>query len=248
MSRRRPNRMRRCRSATSGWSPCHFRRLLTTSCALLGASCAIPGAASPIDARLASAVETGNIPGVVAVAATSDGITYEGAAGARDIETSTSMTVDTITRIASLTKAVTSAAVMQLVEQGRVSLDAPLAAYMPNFADTMVLDGFLADGTPILRKPESAVTIRQLLTHTSGYVYEIWNNVATRYAASGFVASIYDGGDGFLGAPLLSDPGTKWEYGISTDILGALVEVVSGQSLDGYLRENIFAPLNMPDT
>ena len=217
-------------------------------CAAAGVACTAPEATSPIDAVLASAVEEGNIPGVVAIAATSDGLIYQGAAGARDIETSVGMTVDTIARIASMTKAVTSVAVMQLVEQGKVELDQPVATYMPKFADTKVLSGFGADGTPILRAPESPVTIRQLLTHTSGYGYEIWNEDAKRYAASGYVSSIHDGGDGFLDAPLLSDPGTKWEYGISTDILGVLVEVVSGQPLDDYFHEHIFAPLDMPDT
>ena len=201
--------------------------------------------ASPIDAVLASGVENGRIPGVIAIAATSDGITYEGTAGVRDISSNTKMTVDTIVRIASLTKAITSVAVMQLVEQGEIELDQPVSDYLPRLKEVEVLEGFDADNKPILRPAKTAVTVRQLLTHTSGYVYEIWNEDAARYASLGHGAS---DGDDFLDVPLSFDPGTKWEYGISTDILGVLVEVISGESLDDYFREHVFTPLDMPDT
>ena len=199
--------------------------------------------ASPIDALLESHVEAGRIPGVIAIAATADEIIYEGAAGFRDVESNAEMTVDTITQIASMTKAITSVAVMQLVEQGKIALDNPVGAYLPRFRDVEVLDGFDADNNPILRSAKSAVTVHQLLTHTSGFVYEIWNESAARYASSGHSKE----GD-FFGGPLAFDPGTKWEYGISTDILGVLVEAISGQSLADYFREHIFIPLGMSDT
>lgn len=219
------------------------RILVATICTLAWVSCRSTEVAHPIDALLASSVETGRIPGVIAIAATSNGIIYEGAAGFRDISSNTEMTVDTITRIASMTKAITSVAVMQLVEQGEIELDRPVGEYLPQFQGVEVLERFDADNKPILRPAKAAVTVRQLLTHTSGYVYEIWNENAARYASSGSAAS-----DSFLDAPLAFDPGTKWEYGISTDILGVLVEVISGQSLDEYFREHLFIPLGMSDT
>ena len=214
-------------------------------CTLACVSCTSTEVASPIDAVLASGVENGRIPGVIAIAATSDGITYEGTAGVRDISSNTKMTVDTIVRIASMTKAITSVAVMQLVEQGEIELDQPVSDYLPRLKEVEVLEGFDADNKPILRPAKTAVTVRQLLTHTSGYVYEIWNEDAARYASLGHGAS---DGDDFLDVPLSFDPGTKWEYGISTDILGVLVEVISGESLDDYFREHVFTPLDMPDT
>ena len=220
------------------------RRIVLT---LMGVFACLPGRsaeiASHIDTILASSIESGRIPGVVAIAATSDGIIYEGAAGFRDIESNVEMTVDTITRIASMTKAITSVAVMQLIEQGKIELDSPVAEYLPELKDVEVLEGFTAIDRPILRPAKTAVTVRQLLSHTSGYVYEIWNENAARYASSGHAAD-----DNFLDVPVAFDPGTKWEYGISTDILGVLVETISGQSLDDYFREHIFIPLGMSDT
>ena len=221
------------------------RILLTMICTLACVSCTPTEVASPIDALLASGVENGRIPGIIAIAATSDGITYEGTAGVRDISSNTKMTVDTIIRIASMTKAITSVAVMQLVEQGKIELDQPAGDYLQQLAEVEVLEGFDADNKPILRRAMTAVTVRQLLTHTSGYVYEIWNEDAAHYASSGYGPS--DGED-FLDTPLAFDPGTNWEYGISTDILGVLIEETSGQSLDEYFLEHIFIPLGMPDT
>jgi CubicO group peptidase (beta-lactamase class C family) len=220
------------------------QRILLT---LIGIFTFVPGesaeTAAPIDALLASSVEAGRIPGVIAIAATADEIIYEGAAGFRDIESNTEMTVDTITQIASMTKAITSVAVMQLVEQGKVKLDSPVGEYLPQMKEAEVLEGFDADNNPILRPAKTAVTVHQLLTHTSGFVYEIWNENAARYASSGHA----EGGN-LLEVPLAFDPGTKWEYGISTDILGVLVEVVSEQSLNEYFREHIFNPLGMSDS
>jgi CubicO group peptidase (beta-lactamase class C family) len=219
-------------------------RILLT---LLGVLACVPGRSaeisSQIDALLASSIEAGRIPGVVAIAATSDEIIYEGAAGFRDIESNAEMTVETITRIASMTKAITSVAVMQLFEQGKIELDDPVAEYLPQLREVEVLEGFNTNNKPILRPAKTAVTVHQLLTHTSGYVYDIWNGNAARYASLGYATE-----NDFLNVPLAFDPGTKWEYGISTDILGILVEVVSGQSLDDYFQEHLFIPLGMSDT
>jgi methyl acetate hydrolase len=219
------------------------RILLTLFGVLACVPCRSAEIASQIDGVLVSSIETGRIPGVIAIAATSDEIIYEGAAGFRDVESNAEMTVDTIVRIASMTKAITSVAVMQLVEQGKIDLDSPVGEYLPQLKEVEVLEGFDADNKPILRPAKTAVTVHQLLTHTSGYVYTIWNENAARYALSGHAAD-----DDFLDVPLAFDPGTKWEYGISTDILGVLVEVISGQSLDDYFREHLFMPLGMSDT
>lgn len=203
---------------------------------------------STIDAVLDAALETGRIPGVIAMAANADETFYRGAFGMQDRERKSLMSLDTIVQLASMTKAVTSVAVMQLVEQGKVGLDLPVEKYLPRLADVQVLTGFSADSKPILRAPKSPVTVRHLLSHTSGYVYEVWNKNAQRNVEFGDAASIFTGGDGFLDSPLAFDPGTDWEYGISTDILGVLVSVISGQSLDNYFHENILIPLGMLDT
>jgi methyl acetate hydrolase len=214
---------------------------------LIGVIACVPGRSAEITSRidevLASSVENGRIPGVIVIAATSDEIIYEGAAGFRDVESNIEMTVDTITRIASMTKAITSVAVMQLVEKGNIELDSPVGEFLPQLKEVEVLEGFEADNNPILRPAKAVVTVHQLLTHTSGYVYEIWNENAARYARTEYAAD-----DDFLDVPVAFDPGTKWEYGISTDILGVLVEAISGQSLDDYFREHIFIPLGMSDT
>ena len=201
-----------------------------------------------IDALLEAGVENGRIPGVIAIAATSDGTVYQGAFGKRDTSSNADMAVNTILQIASMTKPITSVAAMQLVEQGKIELDRAVADYLPELVDIQVLEGFDADGIPILRAARTPVTVRQLLTHTSGFVYEFLNAQAAQYAQLGEVASIFEPGDGFLAAPLAFDPGTAWEYGISTAWVGVLVEVVSGQSLDDYFREHVFEPLRMHDT
>jgi CubicO group peptidase (beta-lactamase class C family) len=184
----------------------------------------------------------------MAVVASPDSILYQGSAGVRDMSTGEPMSLDTIVRIASMTKAITSVAEMQLVEQGRIGLDDPVSQYLPGLTNVEVLDGFDSDGQPVLRPPKSPVTVRQLLTHTSGYVYEIWNTNAARNVALGGVPSISAGGAGFTEAPLAFDPGTRWEYGIGSDVLGLLIASVSGQTLGQYFAHHIFEPLKMVDT
>lgn len=223
-------------------------KVLTFLLIILSVGCARQDEASPVEVDLNAAVENGRIPGVIAIAASSDQIVFQGAAGVRDLSNGTPMSVDTIVRIASLTKAITSVAVMQLVEQGKLELDAPASRYLARLADVEVLEGFDSDANPIRRPPNSQVTVRQLLTHTSGYVYEIWNSDAARNVELGNVPSISAGGDGFTYAPLAFDPGTRWEYGVGTDVLGVLVEEVSSQSLDEYFQRHILEPLKMTDT
>jgi len=204
--------------------------------------------AAAIDAALDQATGAGVVPGAVAGVAGSDRTLYAGAAGYRDIASGIAMTIDTIGLIASMTKPITSVAAMQLIEQGLLDLDGALADYLPRFAGVQVLEGFDGNDKPVLRPPKSPVTVRQLLTHTAGYVNEIWDADAVHYAELGYAPSRQQGGDGFLSSPLAFDPGTSWRYSISTDVLGVLIEHVSGLPLDRYFQERIFAPLRMPDT
>ena len=195
-----------------------------------------------IDRTLTSALERGTAKGVVAMAATRQDIIYQGAFGE-------DMTVDTAFQIASMTKAVTSVATMQLVERGLVYLDAPAADYLPQLATVQVLDGFEADtGEPVFRAPASPVTARQLLSHTSGFGYELWNPGILRLVGEALLPSLFAAREAYLDAPLIADPGTAWNYGVSTDWLGELVATVSGQPLDRYFDSSVFAPLKMTDT
>jgi CubicO group peptidase (beta-lactamase class C family) len=202
-----------------------------------------------IDRVLREAVEQNGLPGVVGMVASADGVVYQGAAGKRDTLKNVPMTLDSIFHIASMTKPVTSVAVMQLVESGRVNLDEPAATYLPELSQIQVLEEFDAStGKAKLRPPKTPPTVRQLLSHTSGFVYEFFDAQMHGYAASGAVPSAIRGDGGFLKAPLVFDPGSRWEYGINTDWLGKLVEKVSGQTLEEYFRQHIFQPLGMSDT
>ena len=197
---------------------------------------------------LRAATEAGDVPGIVAAAATSDGVIFEGGFGKRDLATGAPMTADTVVWIASMTKAVTGACAMQLVERGKLTLDGEIAEIVPQLRGVQVLDGFDADGTPKLRAPKRAITLRHLLTHTAGYVYDMWNPDMVRYMEATGTPGIISCQNAALAAPLLADPGTQWEYGISIDWAGKAVEAVSGQTLGQYMQENIFGPLGMVDT
>ena len=194
---------------------------------------AAPPSSADIDMLLRTAVEKKRLPMVVAMVADAGGIVYEHATGSPK---------DAIFAIASMTKPVTSVAVMQLVEAGRVKLDEPASTYLPELRDVGVLDS----GTE--RPPKTPVTVRHLLTHTSGFGYEFMNRELSELVAKKKIPSAIAGGDAFLKAPLVFDPGTRWEYGISTDWLGKLVERVSGLTLEAYFREKIFRPLGMFDS
>ncbi|HEX3575715.1 MAG TPA: serine hydrolase domain-containing protein [Rhodopila sp.] len=201
-----------------------------------------------ISSVLRRAAETGDVPGVVAAAANADGVFFEGAFGKRDLATDAPMTTDTVVWIASMTKAVTGACAMQLVEQGRLSLDGDIAAVLPELGRLQVLDGFDDDGKPRLRAPGHGITLRHLLTHTTGFAYDMWNADIARYLEVTGTPSIITCRNAALRLPLVFDPGEKWEYGISIDWVGKAVEAVSGQTLDRYMHDNILTPLGMADT
>lgn len=128
-----------------------------------------------IDQVLRQKSDAKAIPGVVAVAATGKDVLYEGAFGKRDLSKPDAMTVDSVFWIASMTKAVTAAGAMQLVEQGKLSLEAPISTVLPDLAAPQVLEGFDANGAPKLRPAKRPITLRQLMTHTAGFCYELWN-------------------------------------------------------------------------
>jgi methyl acetate hydrolase len=187
---------------------------------------------------LRQAVETGDVPGVAAAAATADGTFFEGAAGA--------LKPDSVIWIASMTKAITGAAAMQMVEQGKFGLDTPAADIVPEIARKEVLVSIGADGTVKTRPARKPITLRHLLTHTSGMGYDTWNADIFRYAQA--KGPLEPNSMEMLSTPLLAEPGERWEYSISIDWAGLMVEAVSGIKLDRYMKDNLFDPLQMPDT
>jgi methyl acetate hydrolase len=203
---------------------------------------------SKIAAPLRQAADAGDVPGVVAAAATADGVMFEAAFGTRDLATGEPMTTDTVVWIASMTKAITSACAMQLVEQGKLSLDDDIAGVLPELGRAQVLEGFDADGAPRLRAPKRAITLRHLLTHTSGHAYDMWNADIVRYMAATGTPGIISCQNAALLLPLVSDPGEKWEYGIAIDFVGKAIEAVSGQNLSQFMQDHMFGPLGMTDT
>jgi len=201
-----------------------------------------------IEQILEKYIVSGDLPCALAGVANADGTLYMGAAGLRSLDDSQAMTTDTIFAIASMTKAITTVATLQLVEQGQIDLDTPITAYLPDLEHLKVLDGFDDDGKPMLSSPKTSPTTRQLLTHTSGYVYEIWNANGLQSVASEQIDSLFaEGGNGMM-APLAFSPGERWEYGIGIDWAGVIVETLSGKGLDVYFQEHIFAPLGMQDS
>ena len=201
-----------------------------------------------IDAVLRQAVEAKDVPGVVAIAANDKGVVYEGAFGTRSLAQGAAMTPDTIFRLASMTKAVTSVAAMQLVEQGKLQLDQPIGSVLPELSAPQVLEGFDDAGAPRLRLAKRPITLRHLLTHTAGFGYEFLNADLIRYVKVSGTPSGSTGKLASLRMPLVFDPGERWEYGINLDWVGRAVEAVSGLPLEVYFRQRIFAPLGMVDT
>ena len=201
-----------------------------------------------IDGVLSKAVSGGAVPGVVAGVTNADAELYLGGFGERVLGAGDEMTPDTVGWIASMTKAITGAAAMQLVEQGRLDLDAPASEVVPQLADAAVLEGFGDDGKPRTRPPRRAITLRHLLTHTSGFSYEIWSDAIVRYQEATGTPGIITCENAALTTPLLFDPGDGWDYGINIDWAGKMVETVSGRTLGQYLREHFFEPLGMNDT
>jgi methyl acetate hydrolase len=197
---------------------------------------------------LKRATDAGDVPGVAVSVATADGVAYEYAAGQRDLASGAAMTADTVVRIASMTKAITGACAMQLVEAGKLELDTPIGPLLPELAAAQVLEGYDADGKPRLRAPKRPITLRHLMTHTSGHTYDTWNATIGEYRARSGMPLMGSGLLASLSIPLLFDPGEKWEYSISIDWVGRAVEEASGLKLADYMKRNLLDPLGMRDT
>ncbi len=200
-----------------------------------------PGSAA-IDQGMREAIERKDVPGVVALVTDRERVLYQGAFGVADVATGRPVAKDSMFRIASMTKPITSVALMQLVEQGKIGLDDPASKYLPELAELKVFESFDATtGAYKVRPASRPATVRHFLTHTSGLAYpftsEIWRDFKPR------AGETYP-----FGGPLLFDPGERWHYSTSTDVVGKLVEAVSGKKLEDYFRENIFVPLKMNDT
>jgi methyl acetate hydrolase len=194
-----------------------------------------------IDKVLADAVARGDVPGVVAMATDRRGIVYQGAFGVADAGSRRPMTVDTIFRIASMTKPVTSLAVMQLVEQGRLSLDDPAEKYLSQLANLKVFQTFdVKTGEYTLRPAKRAPTVRHMLTHTAGLGYNFTSPIVRDFKPRA--------GEAYVAGPLLFDPGEQWLYSAGIDWGGRIVEALSGKNLEVYFRDHIFGPLGMADT
>ena len=200
------------------------------------------------DQLLSAAVADGAVPGVVALATNAEGTYYEGGFGERIQGDGVEMTPDTVVWLASMTKAITGAAAMQLVEQGKLDLDEPASQVLPELAERQVLKGFDDAGQPVLRPAKGEITLRQLLTHTGGFVYDLWNSDFARYFELTETPAILSCMNAALDIPLAFDPGSRWDYGIGIDWAGKMVEAESGQSLGAYFRDNLFAPLGMDST
>jgi methyl acetate hydrolase len=232
------------------------RRDALLQTAAIAAASAMPGArfaraavsphalsnTSEIDAILQAAVDAAEVPGVVAMVATEHGVIYRGAFGLRGMNATPKMSTDTVFRIASMIKVLTSVAAMQLVERGKLGLDEPAAKIDPTLGLAQVLAGFDAKGVPQLRPPRKPITLRDLLAHTSGFSYPLWDADLIRYL------KLAHGNPALPRMPLMFDPEAKWAYGGSLDRVGRLVEIVSATNLDLYFREHILGPLGMKDT
>ena len=217
----------------------------------------VPERLQRIDRAVERAIDANEIPGAVAIVMRDGKVAYHRAFGFKDIESATPMTTETIFRIASMTKAITSIAVMQLYEQGHFQLNDPVGDYLPGFAHMRVAarmgdDGFVATSTPA----KHPIRIIDLLTHTSGISYPfIASRVQKTYVANGVIDGVTASATSLAEKmavlarqPLLSEPRSTFTYGLSTDVLGYLIEVVSGMPFDEYLARHILDPLRMTDT
>ena len=194
----------------------------------------------------AAAFAQAQLPGAVGLIVDRDGIRHAEALGHANVASGAPMQIDTVCQIASMTKALVSAGAMQLVEQGRLDLDADVGALLPELAKPQVLTGFDAAGKPQLRPAKRAVTLRHLLTHTAGLGYFFIHPEVLRYF--GAVGMPAPGSRASVTMPLMFDPGERWEYSVATDWVGLAIEAATGERLNDYLTANLFAPLGMTKT
>ena len=206
-----------------------------------GSLLSTPNRMNAIDKTLSGGIARRKIPAVVGMAASGGKVLYTGAFGSRD-SSGVPARADSIFAIASMTKAITTVAALQLVEQGVVSLDEPVSKHLPALANLDVVEGFDAGGKPSLRPLKTPITLRHLVTHTSGFCYDTWDEGMFRYT------SLKPAPDSTKPGPLMFEPGTRWQYGQGVDWTGRLVEAISGATLEDYFQQKIFRPLEMVDT
>jgi methyl acetate hydrolase len=197
--------------------------------------------AAAISAFLKNATDRGDVPGVAVAVVNKDGVLYNEAFGRSSTLSNRPMAKDTIFNMASMTKPVTSVAIMMLVDEGKLKLDDEVATYLPKYKDPVVISKFNdADASYETRPARRPITIRHLLTHTSGIGYGFASPMLTKI--------MQKTGKTELDLPLLFDPGESWAYGASTRVLGNVVEAISGQKIDAFLGSRVLQPLGMHDT
>ncbi|MBK6852948.1 MAG: beta-lactamase family protein [Burkholderiales bacterium] len=190
----------------------------------------------------------GGAPGVVAMATDKKKNFYEGCAGVRELGNHQPMTLDTVMAIFSTSKAITGTAAMQLVEEGLIHLNDPVSRYVPEIAELQVLIGFDSAGEPVTRPPKRAITINDLMLHTSGLCYEFFSADDLRYRNTKAIPTVVSSSFASIRTVLLHDPGERWTYGVNIDWLGRVIEQQRGQRLGAVLAERVFGPLGMKDT
>jgi len=201
-----------------------------------------------LDRILSEAVASGDVAHAAGIVVDADGLLYQGQAGPRRLGADEPLADDSVFWIHSMTKPLTAAAVMQLVEQGRIGLDDDCGAVLDSLAAPRVLEGFRADGQPRLRPAQGRITLRRLLTHTAGFVYETWNADQLNWMKQSGVDRLRFYGDSANCPPLAFDPGERWEYGINIDWAGKVLEAITGETLEAYLRTHLLEPLGMTST
>ncbi len=201
-----------------------------------------------LDRILAEAVASGDVAHAAGIVTNASGQLYQGQAGPRRLGGDEPLTEDTVFWIHSMTKPLTAAGVMQVVEQGRIGLDDDCGAVLDSLASPRVLEGFDADGRPRLRPARGRITLRRLLTHTAGFAYDTWNADQLRWMKQAGVERQDFYGDPANCPPLAFDPGARWEYGINIDWAGKVLEAITGETLEAYLRTNLLEPLGMTST
>jgi methyl acetate hydrolase len=202
---------------------------------------------SGFEAAASRAVASGDLPGVAAMVADQDDVLYSAVFGVSDVTTGAPLQLDCVFFIASMTKIITALACMQLIEQGKVGLEDDASAIAPRMV-VKVLIGFDSAGQPIVRKPKRKVTVRHLLTHTSGQTTDVWNASTIRYIEAMKLPPVPSCKPEAFMTPLVFDPGDGWEYGVGSDWVGQIVEAVSGLTLNDYLKRFVFEPIGMTET
>ena len=188
------------------------------------------------------------VPGVVVMARNRGGVFFSGAAGVRRAGAPAPMSEDTVFALFSCTKPLTVTAALRLVEEGVLDLDRPARAYLPALGEIGVFDGFAPDGAPKLRRPKRDVTARMLMLHTAGFGYDFANATIKRLLDEGRLTPHRTATRAGFNQPLVNEPGERWEYGLSIDWLGQVIEAVAGARLDAILSESVLQPLGMNET